>query len=211
MSHFMVMAYSAGMFRVFLAVLGFGLFPISVSAQACTDVRSLDLKNATIRVGSPDESGPRMEPSELKFSLRNGVALIANTSGSSSAARQPDWRVELLIDRVVHPEPSLWLRVLVLEQTHLTGTGTWRYILALDCNDGQLERIFQFGSEGISLKHLDDQTMLVYQTMWMPADSHAQPSKHREMHYAWNAQNHRYRLSGDSALMDGAEMPPNEK
>jgi hypothetical protein len=194
------------MMRTLFVVPAFCLLFNSALGQACSDIRHFDFKNATIHVGSADDNdletlynSSRAEA--LTFRLRNGVA--ETYDGSPVTSGVPDWRAELLQDHEVHPEASKWIRVIVLEEDHLAGTGTWHYVLAFGCNKGRLTRLFQFSAEGLSLEHMDDQTMELHQGIWTPTDSHADPSRQRALTYKWNTREHRYRrvatVSGDGA------------
>jgi hypothetical protein len=175
------------MIRLFFGLLAFCLFSNSAWAQRCVDVRHFDFKNATIYTAPYDEGSHTGADS---FRLRDGTAFLSEDPLSS---KSHDWQVDLLDDREVHPDPTTWLHVIVLDRDHLTGTGTWYYVMAFSCNNGRLIRRFQYSSEGVSLEHLDDQTLQLYQAIWAPTDSHASPSKHQELVYKWNAKEHRYR------------------
>ena len=204
---------SAYMIRMLLVAFTFCLLSSSAWSQACADIRRFDFRNATIRVGSFDINKLTGVFNDsrglaLTFRLRNGVALTYEDPASKSET--PDWQAELVVNREVHPEPSIWMRVIVLEDVHMTGTGTWRYIVAFGCEKGRLVQKFQFTSEGIYLKHLDNQALQLYQAIWLPTDSHADPSSHRELIYKWDARVHQYRLA-DSTSGNGAEQAPDEK
>jgi len=197
------------MSRILLAALTFSLFSNSAWAQACADVRRFDFRNATIHVGSSDKNELQTlfnEPHRLAltFHLRDGVALSYDDPSAKSGT--PDWKAELVLDREVHPEPSIWIHVIVLEDVHMTGTGTWNYVMAFGCDKGRLVRKFQFTSEGVSLKHLDDQTLQLYQGIWLPTD----PSRHRELIYKWDARVHQYRLAATVPDI-GAKRTPDKK
>jgi hypothetical protein len=202
--------YGAYMARMLLVALTFCLFSNSAWSQACANIRRFDFRNATIHVGSFDTNKLTnlfndSRGQALTFRLRNGIALTYDDP--TSKAGTPDWQAELVMDREVHPEPSTWMRVIVLEDVHMTGTGTWRYILAFGCDKGRLVQKFQFTSEGVYLKHLDNQTLQLYQAIWLPTDSHADPSSHRQLIYKWYARVHQYRLA-DSTSGNGTEQAP---
>jgi hypothetical protein len=201
------------MFRTAVGIVLSVAFSASVWSQNCTDIRRFDFKNATIHVGKSDanELGALYNAPRgiaLAFHLRDGVALTYD--GSPPISNTPDWRAELVADREVHPEASIWIRVISLEDVHMTGTGTWIYVLGFGCERGHLIREFQFSSEGTMLKHLDNQSLQILQGIWSPTDAHADPSRRRELTFKWDAQVHRYRLAtirpGDSA-----KPPQNDK
>jgi len=200
------------MLRTLLIGLTLCLASNSVWAQDCADIRHVDLKNATIHVGAHDQNDLQdlfnaSRRDSRTFRLRNGVGLTYDASVDS---KTPDWRTELVMNREVHPEPSIWIRVIGLEDVHMTGTGTWFYILALGCEKGHLVRKFQFSSEAVELKYLDNQTLQLTQGIWSPTDDHADPSGHRELTYKWDAGVHRYRLA-PTISGNGARRVPSDR
>lgn len=195
-----------GMPRLFLFTLLFGLLSYSASAQTCIDIRRFDFKNAAIHVSESDANELQTlfnasRGDARTFHLRDGVGLTYDFPESNP--QTPDWRTELITDREAHPEPTIWIRVIGLEDDHLTGTGTWHYVLAFSCEKGHLVRKFQFSAEGVHLKHLDDQTLQLGQGIWISSDSHADPSRERELTYKWDAQLHQYRLTSKTSPTKG--------
>jgi hypothetical protein len=185
-------------------MLVFCLLSISAQSQACSNVRHFDFKNVTIHT-APSDDGSR-QGSET-FHLRDGITFISDDPDSLESH---DWKVELLEDHAVHPDPLTWIRVIVLERDHLTGTGTWHYILAFSCQEGHLVRLFQYSSTGVNLMHLDDQSLQLYQAIRAPTDSYANPSRHSVLSYKWNAKEHRY-LRADPVARDDSKSKPDEK
>lgn len=177
-------------------------------AQACKDIRTFDFKNTTIHIGlhdqnelrSSDFNGPADAPES--FRLRDGKGFIYDDPDS---ARSLEWQIDLISDRLVHPDPSTWIGVVYLDRDHVAGTGTWFYVLAFSCEQGHLVRKFQFSSEGLLLKHADDQAIQLDQEIWEPNDSHVDPSKHRLVTFHWNSQEHRYRRTAVAPIV---AMPP---
>jgi hypothetical protein len=193
------------MFRNAVGIILFVAFSASVRSQSCTDIRRFDFRNSTIHVGESDTNelqalynAPR--GLALTFYLRDGVGLTYDFPQSNPKA--PDWRAELTTDREAHPEPKLWIRVIELVDDHLTGTGTWRYVLAFSCENGHLIRKFQFSAEGVFLEHLDDKTLQLGQGIWVPSDSHADPSHRRTLTFKWNVRLHQYSLSSETRQAD---------
>ncbi len=176
-----MMGWRAGLIAAgFCAFSGVGL------AQTCADVKTFDFRNATIEVAARDDGGHAGVDS---FHLRDGVAFTSDDPDSPDAH---DWRVNVVLDRTVHPEAQTWLRVLVLEKDHLTGSGSWYYVLAFGCRNGKVSRVFQYVSLNVSLQHLDDAEIDLHQAVRLPGDSQAEPSWHCDLVYRWSAAEHRY-------------------
>jgi hypothetical protein len=193
------------MFRWKLAIaIVLGTLLGHARAQECSSIQQFDFRNATIPMAASDE-GSRSGPAT--FHLQQGVGFL---SDDPIAPQSHDWRIDLLLDRLEHPDPSTWVRVIVLDKDHLTGTGDWRYILAFDCRNGSLASLFQYAAEGVTLKHLSAQTLDLYQAVWAKEDPHCCPSRHMELVYRWNALRHRYvHVSSNSGT--GVVQIPDEK
>lgn len=200
--------------RSLLVLLAFCLATNSARTQTCADVRSFDFRDAAIFTGpaGPNEAHALIDgaaPTPDVIALHNGVALVSDDPGAPPSA-PPDWRIQLLTNRKLQPDPATWLRVVVLEADHLTGTGAWEFVLALNCDQGHLVRVFQYSAEGVSLKHLDRETLQLYQALWKPEDPHCCPSSHLDLVYAWDPQQHRYRRAS-AVPGNGFASVPDEK
>lgn len=173
-------------------------------AQPCDDVEHFDFRNAMVPIASKDEGGA---PGPDVLHLQDGIGFLSDNPNSP---KSQDWRLELLVDRLEHPDPLTSIRVIVLDKDHLTGTGDWRFVLAFGCANGALARLLQYDSEGVTLKHLNDQTLQLYQAIWAATDAHCCPSEHLEVLYEWNSRKHRYgRVSAFTG--EGYAPMPDEK
>lgn len=99
----------------------------------------------------------------------------------------------------------------MIQDDHITGTGSIRYVLGFSCHDGALVSVFQFNAEGVRLKHLDRQEIRLYQAIWGPDDPHAIPGKHREIVYTWDTHTNQYLRSGVSPMEEGSVWEPDER
>ena len=148
-----------------------------------------------IQLGAPDEinhskglfNSPDLKPES--FRLQNGEGFLSDDPDSPESQ---DWQINLDSDQTIHPDPATWVRVLVLNRDHLTGTGNWFYVVVFECEREHITRIFQFSSEGVSLKYLDEKALVLGLDIWTRDDAHCCPSQHNELIYQWNAQEHRY-------------------
>jgi hypothetical protein len=157
----------------------------------------VDFRNAAIRTGPAGANETRVlfggaAPSPDGFELRHGMALLHDDPDASSSA-SPDWRIHLMLDRKIQPDTATWVRLIVLDEDHLTGTGAWQVVLAYACDRGKLVRLFQYSGEGVTVMNLNAAKLELYQAVWKPDDPHCCPSRHAELTYAWDAEVHRYR------------------
>jgi hypothetical protein len=199
------------MVRLVILVIGSYLFSGSAWAQACTDIGKIDFRNSIIPTSSHDENELQTlfnEASDLgsPFDMRDGKAFPDSPDQNS-----PEWEAELLVDRLINPDSSTWIRILVVENSHLKGPGSWRFVLGVSCRDGHVIPVFRFSAEGVTLRHLDTRAILLYQAIWTHDDSHASPSLHREVRYEWNKEQHRFIRASASTPSAGAVFQPDEK
>jgi hypothetical protein len=174
------------MFRPVSILISFVLLSAHAKSQSCTDIRTFDFKNAAVPIAARDDGG---HSGPDTFHLQDGKGFI---SDNPDLTQSRDWQLNLFGDRLIHPDASTWLRVITIDRLHLTGTGDWNYILAFTCTKGSLEPIFQYGSEGAEIKHLDAHTLELSQAVRAENDAHCCPSKVKQIIYHWNAKLHRY-------------------
>jgi len=191
------------MLRCILFACSIAAFAVHAIAQPCADVRQFDFRNSDLRIGG--RTGESREP-ERSIRLRNGITFISDDPRS---VKSRDWEITLKVDRLVHPDASTWVKVIVLDQNHLTGTGDWRYVLVFGCTNGSLARLLQYASEGVALEHTDGRTIRLYQAQWKNSDARCCPSQHLELVYEWDVREHRYRKRA-SLPGDGFD-PPNDE
>lgn len=192
------------MLRKFLVVSALCLFLKSLNCQPCQDVRTFDFRNAAIQIAPQDEGSHQ---GTQTFVLRDGIAFI---SDDPQSLKSHDWRVDLIVNRILRLDSSTLASVIVLKKDHLTGTGTWDFVLVFGCEKGVLVRLFQYSAQGVILKHLDGGTVELYEPSWTVGDAHCCPSRHRELAFRWISQEHQFHRM-NSATEDGFESEPNEK
>jgi hypothetical protein len=192
------------MHRILLLILAVLSTWNSAQAQGCGSVRRFDFGNANINIAAKDDGG---HSGSAVFHLHDGEAFLSDDPDS---VQSHDWEVKLVLDRVVHLDSSDWIRVIVFDKNHLTGTGDWRYIMAFGCKDNSLVRLFQYGSEGVTLKHLDPQELRLYQAVWAPDDARFCPTRHAEILYKWNPRERRFDRA-NSTVRQGFDFVADEK
>jgi len=174
------------MVRPLLIAVLLGIASGAARAQACRDIRQFDFRNAAIPVAARDEAGDDSGPDS--FSLHYGKGF--ESDGLPGAH---DWSLELLSDQLEHPDPSTWIRVIVVDMDHVTGSGDWRYVMAFTCKNGSLDSVFPYGAPGVALERLTERTMKLYVAVETESDPECCPSGHKDIAYRSNAQRHRYR------------------
>jgi hypothetical protein len=92
----------------------------------CTDIRAVDFKNTAIQYGS------------RAFASHDGVALNYDMPEVSSA---PDWKAEIIRDQTVEPTAGTYIRFLLIEDDHETGSGTHIWLLGYRCSSGKLKEV----------------------------------------------------------------------
>jgi hypothetical protein len=183
-----------------LSAIILGLISIAAGAQTCNSIKQFDFRNSRIPIAARDASGVSSGPEW--FRLQNGAGFLSDDPDNSQSH---DWGLNLLADRLEHPDPSTWIRLVVVDKNHLTGTGDWQYVMAFDCKRGSLTSVFQFGQEGVMLKHVTDQTLELYQAIWDKGDAHCCPSRHMDFIYKWNPLRHRYELASSRSALNPVE------
>lgn len=135
------------------------------SELLCISVQIPDLQNANIN--------------DIDF--RQGKAY---TSDGSSPK---DWEHTLSTDQILKPHHNKEIRLIVINSNHLTGSGAWDTVIALDCVRGTLKKIFEKKYlHGVNIKIRQDDELLLISGEWQPTDPMCCPSKEKRETYQWN-------------------------
>lgn len=171
------------------------------SWAACRDVASIDFRNRVIPAASdlgkadygtfngPGPGGP--------LRLRDGLFLqwdrITSRIWSEMPAEEreeikqkPDWKTTIEQDTLIRPTGSGGIRVLVLSQVHLTGTGAFTYVFGFRCSSGSLQKIFEASGEGVKFERATDNGIEVTVAVWSQDDAHCCPSREERLRYIWS-------------------------
>lgn len=121
----------------------------SGTEASCEDVTKIDFKNLTIpvRTGRP-------------FAFHNGVALNWDRD-SPDVTLDPDWEAEIKQETVVQPTPDVDVRFLLIQDTHMTGTGWRLYLMGYRCSNGKLQEVFHREGLSLGIDQLDDSGVTV--------------------------------------------------
>jgi LppP/LprE lipoprotein len=183
--------------RTLVSVFALGLLPSIALAAQCTDITKMDFANRTLRVtGIAQPAPPSKSPyggpaANQTFHFRGGVSL--EYEGSSDD--KPDWQTTIQQDVVVKPERSVTLRFLTLFRNHLTGSGSWTYLVGLACSSGRVQQVFQSSGMFMRVAKISPGLVQVSMPAWKPSDPACCPSAEKELRYSWDPKTHRYTLA----------------
>jgi hypothetical protein len=163
----------------------------AIAAVSCRDIASVDFRNQVIpaRSGSgrsyygefngPGPGGP--------LRLRDGVFLQWDfPEEREDTNRKPDWETTIQEDITLHPTAAMDVRLLVLDQVHLTGTGSFTYIFGFQCAAGSLRKVFEASGEGVKLERTTENGMNISVGIWGKGDAHCCPRREVHLRYRWS-------------------------
>ncbi|MFZ5984953.1 MAG: hypothetical protein ACOYXN_11355 [Acidobacteriota bacterium] len=106
-----------------------------------------------------------------------------------------DWEITINQDLTLHPEPGVAFRLLNLNASHLTGTGTWGHALMYGCKEGRLRRVFETVGHlyGIRLAKLDEKTFTIQYNVYLPNDPTCCASWEGTDTYTWFPQEREFK------------------
>jgi hypothetical protein len=167
------------------------------SAAECIDISKVDFANRALVVGgvqqavTPGESTLSGRAAKQVFRFRHGVSL--EYEGGNN--KKPDWRTTIQHDVVVRPEGSRTVRFLTLFRNHLTGSGSWTYLVGLACSGGRIQQVFQSSGVFMRVAKITPKLVQISMPLWKPSDPACCPSARKELPYTWDERTHRYTLT----------------
>ncbi len=138
-------------------------------AAACRSVVDVDIRNAAI----DHQSGT--------WQFQRGIAESSDEGNST----QPDWKATIQSDAVVVPEPSIQIRFVEVENVHLTGSGSWRSLLALRCLNGELATVQEWRYMTLKVEKLESKKIRL---SWVPDSS----GSRRSVELKWDHERQQY-------------------
>ena len=155
-------------------------FTDNVAAQRCSDITTVDFRNSTVTsVRDVDEP----------LGFRDGVF---DEMAPRSPSGPVEWRYEIAHDTTVHPDPQTTIRFIEMFKDHLSGTGSWEYLIGFRCSDGVVRNVFQQAGEGMRVVSLSPDTLHLGFVVWKQGDSHANPSGEKDRWFSWNTSSNTY-------------------
>ena len=150
--------------------------PNQTPAGRCSDVTKLDVRNLTIRTA------------QREFAFHKGIAI--NSDGFQAPEQStPDWKAEIVEDKIIHPTPNVVVRFLVIHDSHESGSGWQIYATGLVCAAGKLHEVFHRDGMSLDVDRLDSTTINV--------SLNVIPGKPTRKHfsYTWDLNTSKYLLS----------------
>ena len=199
---------------VYQAWLACLLCASTLRAAPCRDIANVDFRNHVIVAAryngnpfyglfnGPGPGGPlRLRAGVfLQWDLTPGEIAKLSAEERDEVMRKPDWKTEIERDLLLHPPAgSAGVRVLTLVQEHLTGSGSFTYVVAFDCRSGTLNKVFEASGEGVRLERATASRLELSAGIWGNGDAHAAPSRVERLQYRWSPALKRFVREGSNA------------
>jgi len=169
-----------------------------LSAQyTCDNVATFDFRNNILTMGgtgltTPQEYGVFNFPGvKEQFVFRNGTAVHWEDPENRNP-QKPDFRITIDHDQLVHPNGSSGVKILVVEMDHVTGTGSFQYLVAYDCRGGRLHKLLDVSGEGVSFRKATNSGIELTLFLWADRDAHCCPSKRADVTFQWSPKRQAY-------------------
>jgi hypothetical protein len=122
----------------------------------------------------------------LQWDLTPGMWAMLSPEEREETNRKPDWKTTIQQDVTLHLTATTDVRLLVLDQVHLTGTGSFTYIFGFQCAAGSLRKVFEASGEGVNLKRTTKNDMEISVGIWGKNDGHCCPRREVLLRYHWS-------------------------
>jgi len=173
------------------------------NAQACTDLRSVDLKNSVITTLNAKEDA-NQEHLQLRHSLNRAAGMrVLHFDRGEAKLFYKDGLIEVAgihSDSPLHVNDAEELRFVVINVGN-RADGAWQYVLVLGCRNQALVTLFQYSAWRMRAKILADGDLLVDHELYREGDSACCASLHRRSIYRWSAKEGKIALHSRSRLL----------
>jgi len=147
---------------------------------------------------------------DLRNSLIDGLQFV-DGEGCSSDENLPDkcdWKHEISSDELLYPTRDKPVRLVVINSSHVTGSGASDAIKVFDCIRGSLRKIFEkHYFYGAKIEKGPDGHLIFTSGNWKKTDPMCCPSETKKETYRWNADSNTYDLVS-TVITPKAEIPP---
>jgi hypothetical protein len=121
--------------------------------RTCTDIRNIDFNNL------------KFESAGTVFSFHNGKAHSRDCPDCATDSDKPDWEANIEQDKVITPSPNVSIQFLLVDNSHLTGTGSWIHVVGFRCVTAdspvgsRLLKVFDRKGMSLQLERIDNQSV----------------------------------------------------
>jgi hypothetical protein len=174
-------------------LLVFAIFAFSLQGEGAGNcsVETLDVRNVTLRTAG------------RTFAFRDGVAYgfelppeaRKREKAELGSEVQPDFEARIEQDEVLRPAPGVAVRLFLIHDSHLTGSGWRYYATAVRCGNGKLVEVF----------HEDGLTLKVEVQGQQIRTSRLSSGRRLWRSYWWNAADSRYVQATEPSRVRGSE------
>jgi hypothetical protein len=145
---------------------------------ACSSIETVDFNNASIIVGRSPEV----------VTFKSGKACPINRFSGKC-----DWEHTITMDKILHPNSAVTVRLLVINRNHLTGSGAWDHLNLYICKNGSVKSIFEAAYlYGAKLHLKNDMQFAIKSGQWQDKDPTCCPSREKEELFLWNSHEEKY-------------------
>jgi len=155
----------------------------------CSSITNVDIQNGVV-----DWSGAKLVFKHGWACTSEGL-LPGQDPACDCATGKCDWKMRVSEDQLLSPEPGRQLRLSIIEEDHLTGSGAWGRVLLYECRNHQLKKMmdqrYLYGVHftptraGFNLES----------GYWLPTDARCCPSRRQQERFRWDSAKHKYTLS----------------
>jgi hypothetical protein len=124
----------------------------AVGNHTCTDIRGVDFSNL------------KFESVGTVFAFHKGKAHSKDCPACADSDK-PDWEAHIEQDKLIRPSPSVSIRFLLVNNSHLTGAGSWSHVVGFRCMStdspagSRLLKVFDRKGMSLQLERVDNQSV----------------------------------------------------
>ena len=174
------------------ALAVFALFLCRLSANVaqdtrCEDIVSIDFRNLTIDI-----------PWRGAVQLEDGVGF---SSDAGEGGESKDWEIRLVRDEILRPADGKALRLIILNASHLTGSGAWDHVFVFGCVGGKVVQLFhERFLYGVHIAKIIDAEWIFISGEWLDKDPMCCPSNDRISRYRWSTKENTFKVVSSAIL-----------
>jgi len=156
-------------------------------ATPCDDISKIDFRN-----GSLDLGGFGLLAFKEGRACGNEEIGVHQDRNCECESGKCGWDMKVTDDIKLRPEPNTRLRLLIVSETHLTGSGAWARLMLFECQDGRLtttwDREYLYGATLTQSANGFD----VESWYWLPHEARCCPTRKQRESFHWNSIQHTY-------------------